>query len=428
MNEYSGKDFYSCFWIPIEDDPMRHRCSYSGCGMIRAQDMKRGYKNLKDHTLKEHDDYMEVIRRYKNQGPVNGPMNKYIQSTGPKARNIHGWISWIIDQNLPFTFCESKLTRKYTSLKEICVKTLKKYMKLLQIKMRKAIEKQLPSSFGLIFDGWTIGSEHYSAIFAIWYNEKTEKVVEVLLSCHVAEDVDQNTEFVADIIDDEKKFGFSAADWFDIILDVLHVYGLDNIDINNITKKIDFFIADNCNTNRKLSKRTGIPMIGCASHRLNLAVKEIISSNDENASIVRQIDLLMGELKTLKNSSILRTLTALNPERKNVTRWYSTFMMLLKWSRLREHILPSCSMFPKEVVDLIPTPAQDSAITDLLDVLKKFESVSKMLQMGGQGQLNLFKCRALFDKLYDDFASLYTITYITPTSKIVNNPDFENKS
>jgi hypothetical protein len=37
-------------------------------------------------------------------------------------------------------------------------------------------------------------------------------------------------------------------------------------------------IADNCNTNRKISNNLAIPLLGCASHRCNLAVKKYMIS------------------------------------------------------------------------------------------------------------------------------------------------------
>ena len=39
-------------------------------------------------------------------------------------------------------------------------------MLLLAEKLKRAVSKLLPSTFGLVIDGWTLESEHYMAIFA----------------------------------------------------------------------------------------------------------------------------------------------------------------------------------------------------------------------------------------------------------------------
>ena len=71
---------------------------------------------------------------------------------------------------------------------------------------------------------------------------------------------------------------------------------------------IGFFVADNCNANRAMSDRSEIPMVGDATHRLNLAVEtdiigpkekknkqgKIILSNSDNRQVVIKVDRLMG--------------------------------------------------------------------------------------------------------------------------------------
>ena len=205
---FSGKEIYSCFWEPVDEFNKKHKCKYGGCGAVRTQNLKNGYSNLKDHIVQNHLDWREMMMKFKNQGTLYGPMNKYLYSVGCKAKNIYGWISWVIDENLPFAFVEKKNTRKYSSLKETTPKTLKKYMQLLQKKIRSIITTQIPSQFGIVIDGWTLDSEHYSCIFAIWFDETTNCICEVLLSCHVADDIHDKTEFVEDIVHGEKNLDF----------------------------------------------------------------------------------------------------------------------------------------------------------------------------------------------------------------------------
>jgi len=54
-----------------------------------------------------------------------------------------------------------------------------------------------------------------------------------------------------------------------------------------------FFCGDNCRVNIKLSNDTDIPLIGCASHRFNLAVQEYLNIYSD---LLDNIDELMNML------------------------------------------------------------------------------------------------------------------------------------
>jgi hypothetical protein len=61
----------------------------------------------------------------------DGSMYTYVREVSPKAKNLYGWIDLITEKCLPFSTVGDKVFRKYLSLDPICVRTLKKYMKLL---------------------------------------------------------------------------------------------------------------------------------------------------------------------------------------------------------------------------------------------------------------------------------------------------------
>jgi hypothetical protein len=63
----------------------------------------------------------------------------------------------------------------------------------------------------------------------------------------------------------------------------------------------------------------------------------------------------------------------------------------------------------------------------LVEDLSKVESVSQMLQIGGQEQLSLYECRSLFDGLSTDLGTKYPLSHLKKTSTIVNDPHFENE-
>lgn len=81
-------------------------------------------------------------------------------------------------------------------------------------------------------------------------------------------------------------------------------------------------IGDNCATNKSFSRQAGCRFIGCASHRFNLAVKDILSQNED---IVMLIRALIVRLRNLIPSAKLRKLTPLEAKIDNETRWSSSF-------------------------------------------------------------------------------------------------------
>ena len=69
-----------------------------------------------------------------------------------------------------------------------------------------------------MIDGWSIDSWHFAGIFATFTEDDTNEVCDYLLSCNVTDDFYENTEFDSELPESLKKFGFTAADWFDEII------------------------------------------------------------------------------------------------------------------------------------------------------------------------------------------------------------------
>jgi hypothetical protein len=64
-----------------------------------------------------------------------------------------------------------------------------------------------------------------------------------------------------------------------------------------------FVVGGNCSVNRRLATLIGVPLVGCASHRLNLAVQADMASHDDDLAAVHA---LMVKLRTLTQSAKLR--------------------------------------------------------------------------------------------------------------------------
>ena len=88
----------------------------------------------------------------------------------------------------------------------------------------------------------------------------------------------------------------SAESHYQFIATTLQIY-------NKTTSSVIAFVADNENLNGAIAKLMKVPMIGCASHRLNLAVNRYLSSYE---LILSKIQNLMVKLSSIKRKAKLK--------------------------------------------------------------------------------------------------------------------------
>ena len=74
-----------------------------------------------------------------------------------------------------FNFVDKELTKKYTKLESISLKTLISYAEKLTEKIENKIKNYLPEKIGLIIDGWSNNIDHFLAIFAIYTKNNIKK-------------------------------------------------------------------------------------------------------------------------------------------------------------------------------------------------------------------------------------------------------------
>ena len=102
-----------------------------------------------------------------------------------------------------------------------------------------------------------------------------------------------------------------------------------------------YFVGDNCSTNCKLANDLNIPIIGCNSHKLNLAVLRFMGMNqrdqamaDANCTqaqldrrqLLHLLSALMSKLKTIKGKAKLHEYTDWVGVKANETRWNGNFV------------------------------------------------------------------------------------------------------
>ena len=113
-------------------------------------------------------------------------------------------------------------------------------------------------------------------------------------------------------------FGSNQVEFFEFTL------GVFKLTLSDVL----FITGDNCTTSLKVAKLINVPIIGCASHRFNLAVLKHL---EPCSDILEKISNLMKKAITLKRKGYLRQMT--DPCRliRNATRWSSTYMMFSRF-------------------------------------------------------------------------------------------------
>lgn len=92
-----------------------------------------------------------------------------------------------------------------------------------------------------------------------------------------------------------------------------------------------FLIGNKCPVNQEISSITGLPVIGCCSHKFNLAVERWISFQPHIPEASRILHDLSSEIRTVKSSEKLRDLTRLGPILSHETRWTGRFCMVRRF-------------------------------------------------------------------------------------------------
>ena len=177
----------------------------------------------------------------------------YFVRIGDREKEVFNRIKFIVMKNLPFSFVNCPYTREIVKLKPISPLTLRCQIISLLAEVKEAVGRELPSKFAVVFDGWTEGTQHYIAVVGAYLKVVDGKEVptQTMLS-------------IKRMLTDGVK-GMRAVDHIEHIEKVLESYG----------KKMDnilCLVGDNCSVNKSMSRILDIPLIGCASHKFNLAV------------------------------------------------------------------------------------------------------------------------------------------------------------
>lgn len=106
--------------------------------------------------------------------------------------------------------------------------------------------------------------------------------------------------------------------------------------------------------------------LSAATAGYNLAMQEFLADHEE---IISKVKMLMVKLRQLIPSAKICTLTALNVKCRNETRWGSSFRMLHRYQKIREHI-PELGI--EYLDELLPTNRQNQSIHGFCVELQDF--------------------------------------------------------
>ena len=253
------------YFSEVDDTAASYKCR---CGVSRQRKDKKGWTNLRDHIIRDHPDWREEVKQFSNSPFRQGPI------VTTKAKNIYAWLNCVIMLNHEFSFVDDELTRNYTNLDPICCSTFMKYFHSLIPKVENSIATELPAKFAIVHDGWSHNGTHYIGIFAAYSLSPEDDCYKPLIA-------------MSPLLDGEN---MDADSHIAFIEATLAVYG-------SSLSAIQVLIADNAPTNISIAKKIGVPFIGCASHRFNLAVEQYLVNFKPLLDKVRFVMKKYRELK-----------------------------------------------------------------------------------------------------------------------------------
>lgn len=384
------------FFKQSTTDPAIYFCQNEKCLQKRGQraksykqDPKKGYSNLRNHLRTcVGEEFEEIYLSHLRD--AGGVLDKFVFSSA-RDSDVFRIIEWVIMRDQPISEIDDSITRSILNVKPICSSSLRRYILSLVPLVEDRIKSALPESFGIMFDGWTRNQIHYVAIFCT-YTDKDGKYCETMIACGpLLEEGD-----------------LSAEQHYEFLVESLEVYDRT---IDNVV----CLIGDNCAVNRLFATKAGVPLIGCNSHKFNLAVENWIKDQPNLESGLTAVRDVMRSIRTLKNSAKLRELTHLGALLPNETRWCGKFQMVKRFLHI-ENLLKNIETLDK----LLPTPAQRRALESAVPHFNNFESITVNLQKRG---MPISKVRFVFDQICEDYPCMKS--HLSIDAEIVHDKAFE---
>ncbi|OWZ12325.1 hypothetical protein PHMEG_00014539, partial [Phytophthora megakarya] len=385
-------DNINCLWIANKRARTEFGGTCNACNKFVKQSKKAGYTNLVNHLAAHHPGYEDVVRTCLREKRAVS-MEMFVDRN---AMTTHEWMKLVVQKNFTFRDVDDETVRAAVRYDSMSSKTLKARMFAAIELMEPAIVDELRNQlFVLVFDGVTDGGEHSLALFIA-----TPKGTRFLA--------------ISSFIDKESMTADEYLRFLDLILDQ---YSLDVCNLVGI-------VCDNMEINKAIARRIKAPMIGCAAHRFNLAVKVYLK---EYMPLLRKVSTLMRMLKSVKRIAILRKMAS--HENPGIFRMLKRYKELHPYLHFFERDTSVDKDIPTEApaddarrfpIVKLPTAEEHCVLMDVLDSLMLLEYSTQRLQ---RKDLTLLTARDIFDEALIDFPEL--ADRLKADANIVESTNFE---
>ncbi|KAG2789155.1 hypothetical protein PC116_g27217 [Phytophthora cactorum] len=348
------------------------------CGKQYKKD--NGYTILLNHLRRNHEDYkqdaQEAARRLNS-------LNLHLVSQ--RTQDLYRWIVWVVCDRLPFAFVKRRLTRLNVALSTISEDTLLRYIVLLFEVVDVRAARELPDCAG--------GNTGTTGDCAASEYEDLESLSRrFLLLAFSPVEMEEH---------------LSTQSQYDLITDTLSRY-------NKLRSAVKFTVGDSRSENQYIGRKEGtIPLIGCASHRFNLEVKDFLKSEGE---LITDVQASYNQGPSYSTTRLPSVTSA--AERHHMVEHVvgccgkpQLVIIQLDHDRLDEH----------EVQPLLLRCAEHERVKALFQDLAALEAVTQELQ---KPTLTLSAARRLFDQVTKQYPALEP--RLSTTATIVNNPNLEH--
>jgi hypothetical protein len=283
---YNSKQVCNYYYSASNNDT-EWRCRK--CEQLKAKN--GGWTNLlshlkscigKDYALQyaQHADATRMQQKHAalvSGGDASaGTMSAFVLRLSDTEKEMAEWISYLVEKNQPISVVDCPAMRKLARLQPVSSRSVRKHVLSLMTVVKEYIKQRLPSTFALVFDGWTEGTDHYIGIWASYNvtdrtHDGKEHPIQTLLSIRP---------LLADGIE-----GMTARDHLSHIDRILDGYGKNKTNVICL-------VGDNCTVNQSIARTMEVPLIGCASHKFNLAVRLWIKNQPELQEIIAKVSCI----------------------------------------------------------------------------------------------------------------------------------------
>ena len=286
---YNSKQLCT-YYYSASKDGKEWRCRK--CEQLKSKN--GGWTNLlshlkscvgKDFTLQYLEHATRVQQQHSSHVGVDGnsapaaTMHSFVLRLSDAEKEMAEWISYLVERNQPISLVDCPATRRLAKLKPVSSKSVRKHILSLMTVVKEHIKHRLlPAKFALVFDGWTEGTDHYIGIWASYNttdgsDDGKEHPIQTLLSIRP---------LLADGIE-----GMTAQDHLCHINRILEGYGKNKTNVICL-------VGDNCTVNQSIARTMEVPLIGCGSHKFNLAVRRWIEGQPELKAIIAKVNSLVN--------------------------------------------------------------------------------------------------------------------------------------